>query len=118
MSDIQLLQMSVLQCGGFLSIFMCQLCGSIICLYFNCGYTQPVWDSEQISNTNQFIQHAQRMCGCAVPTYPLRVYSGNLMIRMARGQRNGDRSHPLVVMHHNNPQESETTLCQDACKCL
>ena len=49
--------MNVLLCGGCLNIFICQLCGNIICLYFNCDYTQPVW--EQISNTNQFIQNVQ-----------------------------------------------------------
>jgi len=71
---------SDLQYGSCLNIFICQLCGSIICLYFNCNYTQPVW--EQISNTNQFIQNAQPTCGHAVWTYPLRVYSEILMIRM------------------------------------
>jgi hypothetical protein len=94
-------QMSVLQCGGCLTIFICQLCGNIICLYFNCDYTQPVW--EQISNTNQFIQNVQPTGGRTVPTYPLRVYSEIPMTRIARSQRNADRSHSLVVIYHNNP---------------
>ena len=78
---------------------------NLIYLYLNCDYTQPVW--EQISNTNQFIQNAQLTFWRAVPTYPLRVYSEILMFR---GQRNGDRSHPFVVVDHNN--------CHHACKCL
>jgi len=60
--------MSVLQYGGCLNIFICQLCGNIICLYFNDNYTQPVW--ELISNTNQFIQNVQPTGGRTVPTYP------------------------------------------------
>jgi hypothetical protein len=109
-------QMSVLQCGGCLTIFICQLCGNIIWLYFNCDYTQPVW--EQISNTNQFIQNVQPTGGRTVPTYPLRVYSEIPMTRIARSQRNADRSHSLVVIYHNNPQESENALCQHASRCV
>jgi len=102
-------QMSVLQYGGCLNIFICQSCGNIICLYFNCDYTQPVL--EQISNTNQFIQNIQPTGERTVPTYPLRVYSEIPITRIARGQRNADRSHSLVVIYHNNPQESEVALC-------
>jgi hypothetical protein len=109
-------QMSVLQCGGCLTIFICQLCGNIICLYFNCDYTQPVW--EQISNTNQFIQNVQPTGGRTVPTYPLRVYSEIPMTRIARSQHNADRSHSLVVVYHNNPQENENALCQHAFRCV
>ena len=109
-------QMSVLQCGGCLNIFIGQLCGNIICLYFNCDYTQPVW--EQISNTNQFIQNVQPTGGRTVPTYPLRVYSEIPMTRIARSQRNADRSHSLVVVYHNNPQENENALCQHAFRCV
>jgi len=109
-------RMSVLQCGDCLNIFIFQLCRNIIRQYFNCDYTQPVW--EQISNTNQFIQNAQPTGGRTVPTYPLCVYSEIPMTRIARGQRYVDRSHSLVVIHHNNPQESESELCQHACKCV
>jgi len=87
---------------------------NLIYLYFNCDYTQPVW--EQISNTKQFIQNAQLTFRRAVPTYPLRVYSEILMFRIARGQCNGDRSHPSL--DHNNQQESENALCHHACKYL
>ena len=83
--------MSVLQRGVCLNILMCQLCGNTICLYINRNYTQPV--SEQISNTNQFIQNVQSTG--TVWTYPLRVYSEIPMTRIARGQRNDDRSHYL-----------------------
>ena len=100
--------MSVLQCGGCLTILICQLCANIFCLYFNCEYTQPVW--EQISNTNQSIQNVQPTGGRTVPTYPLRVYSEIQMTRIARGQCNADRSHSLVVIYHKNPQESENAL--------
>jgi len=109
-------QMSVLQCGGCLNICICQLYWSIIRLYFNCDYTQSVW--EQISNTNQFIKNAQPTGGSTVPKYPLRVYSEILMTFITRGQWNSDRSHSLVVMHHDNPQESESALYQHACKCV
>jgi hypothetical protein len=108
--------MSVLQCGGCLTIFICQLCGNIICLYFNCDYTQPVF--EQISNNNQFIQNVQPTGGRTVPTYPLRVYSEIPMTRIARSQRNADRSHSLVVVYHNNPQENENALRQHAFRCV
>jgi len=113
-------QMSVLQCGGCLNIFICQLCGNIICLYFNCDYTQLVW--EQISNTNQFIQNVQPTGpgGRTVPTYPPRVYSEIPMTRITRGQRNHDvdRSHSLVDIYHNNPQKSESVLYQHVSRCV
>ena len=107
--------MSVLLCGGCLNIFISQLCGNIVCLYFNCDYTQPV--CEQISNTNQFIQNVQPTGRCTVPTYPLRVYSEILMTHIARGQRNADRSHSLVIIYHNNPQENKCVSYQHVSRC-
>ena len=88
---------------------------NLIYLYLNCDYTQPVW--EQISNTNQFIQNAQLTFGRAVPTYPLRVYSEILMFRIARGQRSGDRSHPLVVVDHNNRRSKTHCVIMRASVC-
>ena len=106
--------MSVLQCGDCLNIFIFHLSETLFANILIAITRNLSGNRSQTPISSYKMNNG----GCTVPTYPLRVYSEIPMTRIARGQRNVDRSHSLVVTSHNNPQESESELYQHACKCV